>query len=97
MRIRPEHRRAPCVPVSFRARRKCALGGTFLPFSPLDENLIYLFFAQIGGGVLGDIWDAEERGQALAIYSLAPLLGPVIGPMCGAFIAEKSTWRWVVR
>ncbi|KAJ7808595.1 major facilitator superfamily domain-containing protein [Mycena olivaceomarginata] len=49
----------------------------------------------IGGGVLGDIWDAEERGQALAIYSLAPLLGPVIGPMCGAFIAEKSTWRWV--
>ncbi|KAJ7364851.1 MFS polyamine transporter [Mycena albidolilacea] len=49
----------------------------------------------IGGGVLGDIWDAEERGQALAIYSLAPLLGPVVGPMCGAFIAEKSTWRWV--
>ncbi|KAJ7871869.1 major facilitator superfamily domain-containing protein [Mycena olivaceomarginata] len=49
----------------------------------------------IGGGVLGDIWDAEERGQALAIYSLAPLLGPVVGPLCGAFIAEKSTWRWV--
>ncbi|KAJ7740218.1 MFS polyamine transporter [Mycena maculata] len=49
----------------------------------------------IGGGVLGDIWDAEERGQAIAIYSLAPLLGPVVGPLCGAFIAEKSTWRWV--
>ncbi|KAJ7680192.1 major facilitator superfamily domain-containing protein [Mycena olivaceomarginata] len=49
----------------------------------------------IGGGVLGDIWEAEERGQALAIYSLAPLLGPVVGPLCGAFIAEKSTWRWV--
>ncbi|KAK7048800.1 MFS polyamine transporter [Favolaschia claudopus] len=48
-----------------------------------------------GGAVLGDIWDAEERGQALAIYSLAPLLGPVVGPLCGAFIAEKSTWRWV--
>ncbi|KAJ7187228.1 MFS polyamine transporter [Mycena filopes] len=52
-------------------------------------------FLVIGGGVLGDIWDAEERGQALAIYSLAPLLGPVIGPLCGAFIAERSTWRWV--
>jgi len=49
----------------------------------------------IGGGVLGDIWDPEERGQALAIYSLAPLLGPVVGPLCGAFIAEHSTWRWV--
>ncbi|KAF8588992.1 MFS polyamine transporter [Ramaria rubella] len=49
----------------------------------------------IGGGVLGDCWTAEERGQAVAIYSLAPLLGPVIGPIAGAWIAEKSTWRWV--
>ncbi|PPQ92011.1 hypothetical protein CVT25_004868 [Psilocybe cyanescens] len=49
----------------------------------------------IGGGVIGDVWKAEERGQAIAIYSLAPLLGPVIGPMCGAWIAERSTYRWV--
>ncbi|KAJ2998512.1 hypothetical protein NUW54_g7025 [Trametes sanguinea] len=49
----------------------------------------------IGGGVLGDLWRPEERGQAIAIYSLAPLLGPVIGPTCGAWIAQKSTWRWV--
>ncbi|KAF8215122.1 MFS polyamine transporter [Mycena galopus ATCC 62051] len=67
------------------------------------ELLVFRFLAglggsaplAIGGGVLGDIWDAEERGQAVAIYSLAPLLGPVVGPICGAFIAEKSTWRWV--
>lgn len=49
----------------------------------------------IGGGVLGDCWRTEERGQAIALYSLAPLLGPVIGPICGAWIAERSTWRWV--
>ncbi|KXN92044.1 hypothetical protein AN958_10031 [Leucoagaricus sp. SymC.cos] len=49
----------------------------------------------IGGGVLGDIWSVEERGKAVAIYSLAPLLGPVIGPVCGGWIAERSTWRWV--
>ncbi|KIJ60513.1 hypothetical protein HYDPIDRAFT_177370 [Hydnomerulius pinastri MD-312] len=49
----------------------------------------------IGGGVLGDCWRAEERGQAVALYSLAPLLGPVIGPITGAWIAERSTWRWV--
>lgn len=50
----------------------------------------------VGGGVLGDIWHAEERGKAIAIYSLAPLLGPVIGPVCGGWIAERSTWRWVL-
>lgn len=49
----------------------------------------------IGGGVIGDCWRTEERGQAIALYSLAPLLGPVIGPACGAWIAERSTWRWV--
>ncbi|KAH0838843.1 MFS polyamine transporter [Lanmaoa asiatica] len=49
----------------------------------------------IGGGVLGDCWRAEERGQAVAVYSLAPLLGPVVGPITGAWVAERSTWRWV--
>ncbi|KAF8800056.1 MFS polyamine transporter [Phlegmacium glaucopus] len=49
----------------------------------------------VGGGVLGDIWHTEERGKAIAIYSLAPLLGPVIAPVCGGWISERSTWRWV--
>lgn len=35
--------------------------------------------------MLGDTWAAEERGKAIAIYSLAPLLGPVIGPVCGGW------------
>ncbi|KAJ7643651.1 MFS general substrate transporter [Roridomyces roridus] len=67
------------------------------------ELLVFRFLAGIGGsaplatggGVLGDIWSAEERGQAVAIYTLAPLLGPVVGPICGAYIAQKSNWRWV--
>ncbi|KAJ7369160.1 MFS polyamine transporter [Mycena albidolilacea] len=49
----------------------------------------------IAGAAIGDIWAPEERGHALAMYSLAPLLGPVVGPLCGAFVAEKTTWRWV--
>ncbi|KAK7689627.1 hypothetical protein QCA50_007420 [Cerrena zonata] len=49
----------------------------------------------IGGGLLGDCWKTEERGKAIAVYSLAPLLGPVVGPLAGAWIAERSTWRWV--
>lgn len=43
------------------------------------------------------MWNADKRGRALGIYSLAPLLGPVIGPVAGGWIAEKSTWRWVFR
>ncbi|TRX96546.1 hypothetical protein FHL15_002448 [Xylaria flabelliformis] len=48
----------------------------------------------IGGGLLSDLFNAENRGKALSIYSLAPLLGPAIGPIAGAFIAQNTTWRW---
>jgi multidrug resistance protein len=48
----------------------------------------------IGGGVLGDAWKADERGRAISIYSLMPLLGPAIGPIAGGFITEHTTWRW---
>ncbi|KAI9572551.1 MFS general substrate transporter [Boletus coccyginus] len=49
----------------------------------------------VGLALLGDCWHTEERGQAVAIYSLAPLLGPVVGPVAGAWVTERSTWRWV--
>lgn len=49
----------------------------------------------IGGGVLGDLFKPEERGKAMGIYAMGPLLGPAIGPVVGAWVAEKSTWRWM--
>lgn len=48
----------------------------------------------IGGGVISDIWKPEERGRAISIYTLAPLLGPAIGPIAGGFITEGAEWRW---
>jgi MFS family permease len=33
--------------------------------------------------------------MAMGLYSLAPFLGPVVGPMAGSWIAEKSRWQWV--
>ncbi|KAK5136161.1 hypothetical protein LTR08_003998 [Meristemomyces frigidus] len=49
----------------------------------------------IGGGVLGDVWLPQERGKAMALYSLMPLLGPAVGPIAGGFITQYSNWRWV--
>ncbi|KAK3711246.1 hypothetical protein LTR37_009840 [Vermiconidia calcicola] len=49
----------------------------------------------IGGGILADCFHAEQRGQAIAIYSLAPLLGPAAGPVAGGFISQNMSWRWV--
>lgn len=48
----------------------------------------------IGGGILSDTWTADQRGMAISVYSLMPLLGPAIGPIAGGWIALKTTWRW---
>jgi MFS family permease len=31
----------------------------------------------------------------MAIFSAGPLFGPVLGPICGGFIAQNLGWRWV--
>ncbi|KAF2856522.1 MFS general substrate transporter [Plenodomus tracheiphilus IPT5] len=48
----------------------------------------------IGGGLLSDCFHAEQRGRAISIYSLAPLLGPAIGPIAGGYITQNTSWRW---
>lgn len=49
----------------------------------------------IGGGVLGDLFHPEQRGKAMGLYAMGPLLGPAIGPIAGAWIAQTTTWRWM--
>lgn len=47
------------------------------------------------GGSLADIWEAKDRGQAMAIFSAAPFLGPVFGPVLGSLVVLGSSWSWV--
>ncbi|KAI9728075.1 MAG: hypothetical protein M1834_007791 [Cirrosporium novae-zelandiae] len=47
------------------------------------------------GGVLGDIWAAEQRGVALVVYAMAVVGGPVFGPIVGGAIVQSYLrWRW---
>jgi MFS family permease len=43
----------------------------------------------LGGGLLSDCFRPEERGKSMSVYSIAPLLGPAVGPIAGGFIALK--------
>ncbi|CAI6093675.1 unnamed protein product [Clonostachys chloroleuca] len=49
----------------------------------------------LGAGSVADMFAREERGVAMAIYGLGPLLGPVIGPIAGGYISQAQGWRWV--
>ncbi|SPO40368.1 related to MFS multidrug transporter [Pseudozyma flocculosa] len=46
-----------------------------------------------GGGTVADLFEPADRGTAMAVYSLAPLLGPAIGPIVGGWIVQQ-TGRW---
>ncbi|KAF4971970.1 hypothetical protein FZEAL_9708 [Fusarium zealandicum] len=77
---------------------------TVCGFSKTKEQILVFRFLSglggsapqaLGGGVLSDCWRAEERGTATAIYSLAPFLGPAIGPIAGGYLTQYMNWRWV--
>lgn len=36
----------------------------------------------LAGGVLGDVWSAEQRGRSLGLYILIPILGSAVGEFC---------------
>lgn len=48
-----------------------------------------------GGAIVADMVRQEERGFAMAMLTLGVLMGPVIGPVTGGFLAAAKGWRWV--
>ena len=73
----------------------------------LAPNLGLLIFFRvlqgIGGGGLGpseqailaDTFPPVKRGMAFAVYGMAVVLAPAIGPTLGGFITDHYSWRWV--
>ena len=45
--------------------------------------------------VLIDIYPQERRGSAMALFGVAVMVGPVLGPVLGGWLTENYTWRWV--
>jgi DHA2 family multidrug resistance protein len=57
----------------------------------------------IGGGglqpsvqaILLDTFPAAKRGMAMAVYAIAVLVAPVLGPTLGGWITDSYSWRWI--
>ena len=47
------------------------------------------------GGVISDIYVAEDRNTPMAIYSSGALFGTGFGPMISGIIAHHTSWRWI--
>ena len=73
----------------------------------LAPSLPILIFCRIlqgagGGGlapseqaILADTFTPKQRGQAFALYGLAVVCAPAIGPSLGGWITDNFDWRWV--
>ena len=45
--------------------------------------------------ILTDTFPLEKRGMAFAVYGVAVVVAPTIGPWLGGWITDNFTWRWV--
>jgi MFS transporter, DHA2 family, multidrug resistance protein len=72
--------------------------------APSLTMLIFFRVVQgLGGGglqpsaqaILADSFPPAKRGMAFAIYGLAVVFAPAIGPTLGGWITDNFDWRWI--
>ncbi|HXU47903.1 MAG TPA: DHA2 family efflux MFS transporter permease subunit [Candidatus Binatia bacterium] len=73
----------------------------------LSTSLPMLIFFRVlqgagGGGlqpseqaILADTFPPRQRGMAFAVYGMAVVLAPAIGPTLGGWITDNFEWRWI--
>jgi DHA2 family multidrug resistance protein len=79
----------------------CSLLCGFAPSLPL---LVFFRILQgIGGGglapseqaILADTFPVSKRGQAFALYGMAVVVAPAVGPTLGGWITDNFNWHWI--
>jgi len=86
-----------CVALFTLSSFMCGLAPT------LSTLIIFRILQGAGGGgllpseqsILADTFAPEKRGMAFAIYGMAIVLAPAIGPTLGGWITDNYDWRWI--
>jgi DHA2 family multidrug resistance protein len=69
----------------------------------LTMLIVFRILQGAGGGglqpseqaILADTFPPEKFGMAFAIYGMAVVCAPIIGPTLGGFIVDHFNWRWI--
>src|SRR5690348_1161381 len=73
----------------------------------MSASLPMLIMARVfqgagGGGlqpseqaILADTFPPEKRGMAFAMYGMAVVVAPAVGPTLGGYITDNFSWRWI--
>ena len=69
----------------------------------LDQMVLFRLFQGMFGAALVplsqatmlDIYPVEQRGNAMAIWGVGVMIGPILGPTLGGYLTEMYNWRFV--
>lgn len=70
--------------------------------SNLNMLLLFRILQGLGGGgmvpvaqsILADAFPPAKRGQAFAVFGVAVVVAPVVGPTLGGWLSDNFSWQW---
>lgn len=69
----------------------------------LGSLVMFRIIQGVGGGglqpseqaILADTFPPSMRGMAFAVYGMAVVVAPAVGPTLGGWITDNFSWRWI--
>jgi MFS transporter, DHA2 family, multidrug resistance protein len=69
----------------------------------LGALIFFRILQGLGGGgmptseqaILADTFPPHRRGQAFALYGVAVIVAPTVGPTVGGWITDNFSWHWI--
>ncbi|HXW42542.1 MAG TPA: DHA2 family efflux MFS transporter permease subunit [Xanthobacteraceae bacterium] len=69
----------------------------------LSALIVFRILQGLGGGgmptseqaILADTFPPHQRGQAFALYGVAVIVAPTVGPTLGGWITDSFSWHWI--
>jgi DHA2 family multidrug resistance protein len=68
----------------------------------LPRLIFFRILQGLGGGtvpseqaILADTFPPQRRAQAFALYGIAVIVAPIIGPTVGGWITDNWSWHWI--
>jgi DHA2 family multidrug resistance protein len=81
-----------------------AISSFLCGLAPSLGMLVFFRILQGAGGgglqpseqaILADTFPPAKRGMAFAVYGMAVVVAPAIGPTIGGWITDNYSWRWI--
>jgi DHA2 family multidrug resistance protein len=59
------------------------------------QGIFGAFIGPVGQATLLDSYPRHKHPQAMAIWTMGIMVGPILGPTLGGFLTEAYSWHWV--